>query len=230
MYGEKEQSFLPRSFLLVNHLAAVLIVFWLLFVGGIEFTGSKFGGVWSGGDLLRRILIFSCSVIYFIRVILTGFFLLKRKMDWSEVWTIAIWLYFIHITFALLGGIQTDSVGIIAIIGIVLYLTGSYLNTGSEYFRKIWKQDPANKGKLYTEGLFKYSMHINYFGDFVLFTGFALITHNLFSFIIPLLMFIFFVTINTPLLDKYLAEKYSREFPGYSRQTKKFVPFIYLIY
>lgn len=227
MYGEKEKSFLPRIFLIANHFIAISIVFWLLFGSGIEFTGSKFGFAWSSGDFLRRILIFFCSLIYFVRIILTGFVLLKRKMDWSEVLTIVVWLYFIHITFALLGGMQTKSVGVIAIIGIVLYLIGSYLNTGSEFTRKIWKHNPENKGKLYTEGLFKYSMHINYFGDVVLFTGFALVTYNLFSFIIPALMFIFFATINIPMLDKYLAEKYGKEFEKYSRSTKKFVPFVY---
>lgn len=227
MYGEKEKSFLPRTFLIANHFIAVSIVFWLLFGGGLEFVGSKFGFAWSSGDYLRRILIFSCAAIYFVRIILTTFVLLKRKMDWSEVWTIVIWLYFIHITFALLGGMQTSSVGLIEIIGIGLYLVGSYLNTGSEYFRKVWKQNPENKGKIYMEGLFRYSMHINYFGDVVLFTGFALITHNLFSFLIPALMFISFATINIPMLDKYLAEKYGKDFEEYSRKTKKFVPFIY---
>jgi protein-S-isoprenylcysteine O-methyltransferase Ste14 len=224
MYGEKEKSFLPRAFLIANHLVAILIVYWLLFGGGI---GNKFGFAWASGDQLRRILLYACSVVYFVRIILTTFILLNRKMDWSEVWTVVVWLYFIHITFALLGGMQTSSVGLIEIIGIVLYLVGSYLNTGSEIARKVWKQNPANKGKLYTEGLFRYSMHINYFGDLVLFTGFALVTHNLFSFIIPALMFIFFATINIPLLDKYLAKKYGKEFVEYSRKTKKFVPFIY---
>jgi protein-S-isoprenylcysteine O-methyltransferase Ste14 len=227
MYGEKEKSFLPRTFLIANHFIVVLIVYWLLFVGGIEFVGNKFGFIWSSGDFLRGILIFFCSLIYFIRIILTSYILLKRKMDWSEVLTIIIWLYFIHTTFALLGGMQTSPVGIIEIIGIGLYLIGSYLNTGSEYFRKVWKQNLENKGKLYTEGLFRYSMHINYFGDVVLFTGFALVTHNLFSFIIPALMFILFATINIPMLDKYLAEKYGKDFEEYSQTTKKFVPFIY---
>jgi steroid 5-alpha reductase family enzyme len=227
MYGEKEKSFLPRTFLIANHFISILIVFWLLFGGGIEFIGSLFGFDWVHGDHLRRILIFSCSLIYFVRIILTTFVLLKRKMDWSEVWTIVIWIYFIHTTFALLGGMQTSSVGLIEIVGIGFYLFGSYLNTSSEYLRKVWKQNPANKGKLYTKGLFRYSMHINYFGDVVLFTGFALVTHNLFSFIIPALMFILFTTINIPMLDKYLAEKYGKDFEEYSRKTKKFVPFIY---
>ena len=53
-----------------------------------------------------------------------------------------------------------------------LFLIGSCLNTCSEWQRMIWKKNKANRGKLYTKGLFRYSMHINYFGDTVSFAGF----------------------------------------------------------
>ncbi len=227
MYGKKENSVLPRALLTVAHFAAILVVGWLLFAGGIEFVSNKFGLSWKSGDFLRRILLFGGSFIYFLRVLVTSFVLLNRKMDWSEAATIVVWIYFIHIFFALLGGTQTEPIGLIEIIGIILYLVGSYLNTGSELFRKIWKQNPANKGRLYMEGLFRYSMHINYFGDFVLFTGFALVTRSLFALLVPALMFLLFNFVNVPLLDKYLAEKYGAAFEEYRRKTKKFVPFVY---
>ncbi|MCB1025487.1 MAG: DUF1295 domain-containing protein, partial [Acidobacteria bacterium] len=99
--------------------------------------------------------------------------------------------------------------------------------TGSEYLRKVWKEDPKNSGMLYTEGLFKYSMHINYFGDLMLFTGFSMITHNIFSFVIPLLMFFLFTFVNIPMLDKYLLDRYGKEFEEYRGRTKKFVPYLY---
>ena len=218
---------LPRLFLTANHLLAVLIVAWLLFGGGIEIVTNKLGYPWAAGDYLRRILIFLCSLIYFLRIVLTTHYLLKRRMDWSECLTIVVWLYFIHLMFAFFGGANESPIGAVEIFGILLYFIGSYLNTGSEYLRKLWKENPENKGKLYTEGLFRYSMHINYLGDLVLFAGFALVAGSLYTFIIPVLMFVFFSTINIPMLDKYLAEKYGSEFEKYRRKTKKLIPFVY---
>jgi protein-S-isoprenylcysteine O-methyltransferase Ste14 len=50
-------------------------------------------------------------------------------------------------------------------------------------------------------------MHINYFGDTVLFTGWCLLT----------------ATWWTP----YLEERYGDELIEYAKKTKKFMPFIY---
>ncbi|MCP4725602.1 MAG: DUF1295 domain-containing protein, partial [bacterium] len=118
-------------------------------------------------------------------------------------------------------------VGFVEIAGIILYISGSFINTKSEYTRYLWKKDPKNKGRLYTGGLFRYSMHINYFGDSLLFTGFALAAHSFTLLIVPLFMtagFIFFII---PRLDKYLEKKYGKEFIDYSEQTKKLIPMIY---
>jgi protein-S-isoprenylcysteine O-methyltransferase Ste14 len=106
-------------------------------------------------------------------------------------------------------------------------LFGSWLNTYSEYTRYIWKKQEKNKGHLYTEGLFKYSMHINYFGDILLFTGFALIKFCFSMLFIPLVMALNFILIIIPRLDKYLAVKYGEEFEEYAGKTKKFIPGIY---
>jgi protein-S-isoprenylcysteine O-methyltransferase Ste14 len=70
-------------------------------------------------------------------------------------------------------------------------------------------------------------MHINYFGDIVLFTGFAMVTHSLSMLVIPLIMAVNFVFIIIPSLDRYLEKKYKDEFRDYSRKTKKFIPLIY---
>jgi steroid 5-alpha reductase family enzyme len=129
--------------------------------------------------------------------------------------------------FAKIGGNNRQGIGAFEVIGLLLYLSGSYINTHSEYARHVWKLKPKNKGRLYTKGLFSLSMHINYFGDIVLFTGFAMITHRLGVFIIPLVMTVNFVLNIIPMLDRYLEKKYGDEFRNYSRKTKKLVPLIY---
>ena len=134
---------------------------------------------------------------------------------------------FVLYAFARAGGNNKQVVDVVEVIGILLYLLGSYINTQSEYSRHVWKLKEENRGRLYTEGLFSLSMHINYFGDIVLFTGLAMVTHSLSMLVIPLIMAVNFVLIIIPSLDRYLEKKYKDEFRDYSRKTKKFIPLIY---
>jgi steroid 5-alpha reductase family enzyme len=134
---------------------------------------------------------------------------------------------FVIYAYANVGGSKKQLVGIVEIIGILLFLSGSYINTQSEYSRHVWKLKTENKGRLYTKGLFSISMHINYFGDIILFIGFAMVTHSLSMLIIPIIMSFNFIFNIIPALDRYLEKKYKDEFIYYSKKTKKFIPFVY---
>ena len=101
------------------------------------------------------------------------------------------------------------------------------LGTGSEYSRHVWKARPENWGHLYTEGLFQYSRHINYFGDLLLFGGFAMLTRQAWTGVVPLAMGLSFVLILIPAHDAYLASRYGAEFDDYARHTKKLIPLVY---
>ncbi len=179
------------------------------------------------GDFLRRILLMFFLVFYILRLSITVFIFLKRKMSWLETILIAGLMFFALFSFAKVGGNSDQPIGALDYFSVSLYLFGSWLNTYSEYTRYIWKKQDKNKGSLYTEGLFKYSMHINYFGDIVLFTGFALITYSFSLLVIPLIMALNFIFFIIPRLDKYLAKKYGEEFKEYAGRTKKFIPGIY---
>ena len=134
---------------------------------------------------------------------------------------------FVVYAYASAGGNNKQVVGAVEAIGILLYLSGSYINTHSEYYRHVWKLKEENKGRLYTERLFSLAMHINYFGDIVLFTGLAMVTYSLSMLVIPLIMTINFIFNIIPSLDRYLEKKYKDEFLNYSKNTKKLIPKIY---
>ncbi len=169
-----------------------------------------------------------CAVVYFLRLIVTGLYLLKRKIGCDEAAIVAGWVLFIHILFAYLGGSNPKTLNpAVTAAALSLYAAGSILNTLSALQRKWWKQNPANERRLYTQGLFRYAMHINYFGDELLFTGYALVTGSAWGLLVPLLMAAGFVFFNIPQLDKHLREHYSSDFQAYARHTKKFVPFLY---
>jgi protein-S-isoprenylcysteine O-methyltransferase Ste14 len=227
VYGQYGKSTAPKITLAVLHAGAVCAAGWLLFGGGLQAVGRWTGTAISPGDALRRALVFSCAVVYFARVGLTVFYLMRRKLGWGEAVGIGLYVFFLHVFFALLGGTNPRPVGAVAAIGGLLYLFGSYLNTGSEYLRHIWKSKPEHQGRLYTGGLFRYATHINYFGDEVLFTGYALITGSSWAFVIPVVMVAGFLFVNMPMLDAYLQQKYGADFGEYSRRTKKFIPYFY---
>lgn len=167
------------------------------------------------------------AALYFARHLVTLFYLLMRRVDWGEVLGLSAFMAAFEIGFVWLGGQSAASFGALDVLGLALFLFGSFLNTGSEVQRKWWKADPANKGHCYTKGLFRYSMHINFFGDVVLFSGWALLTANLFALGLPLLMALMFIFLHIPGLDAYLAKRYGDEFTAYAAKTKKLIPFVY---
>ncbi len=227
VYGEQAASLPQKFFLAMLHLAAVLASAWLLFGGGTETVAKLLRTTWEPATLPRRVLLLVCSVVYFARVCGTVFVFLRRKLAWSEAATIGFFTWIINLTFSLLGGTQSAPLGLADVIAVGMYVAGSYLNTVSEYQRHRWKQRPENRGHLYTGGLFRWSMHINYFGDVLLFSGWALLAYRTWAFVLPLLMLLGFVFVNIPMLDKHLHEKYGIEFEQYRRRTKRLIPLFY---
>ncbi len=208
-------------------MAAIAGVGWLLLAGGLEVVREDWNAAWPLALPGRRLLLFACAFIYFLRVVLTTFYLLKRKMGWGEAVLISLWLAIVHLLFAGLGGINPKPLGWAAGAGALLYMLGSMVNTCSELSRKKWKARPENRGHLYTYGLFRYAQHINYFGDEMLFAGYALITGAAWALIVPAIMFASFVFFSIPDLDRHLKKQYGAEFEAYARRTRRFVPFLY---
>jgi steroid 5-alpha reductase family enzyme len=227
IYRDKSSSLRTKSTLVCIHLLIVAISLWLLFGGGIAVLDNLFGRPPQLASTLRRGVLAAAAVLYFMRTLVTTFVFLKRRMPWSEVCTIAPWIAAIDLLLAYFGGRNDGSFGLAGFIGIFLVLAGSAVNTGSELQRNLWKKNPKNAGHLYTGGLFRYSRHINYFGDEVLFTGWVLLTGRAGLLLIPVIMACGFIFINIPALDRYLQERYGDEYRTYERTVKRFIPYIY---
>ncbi len=209
-------------------LIAIVFSFVIAVTGVCMFSGNEqLVPFTMTGNNLRQIVLFVCLMIYALRMLVSLFIFLKRRMSWGEGLLVSVVMSLIIFALAYYGGNQETAVGVVDYIGIVLYLCGSFLHSCSEYQRYKFKQRAESRGHLFTGGLFRYSMHMNYFGDVVLFTGLALITRVTAMLVIPLFMALNFVVILIPSLDTYLARKYSTEFPRYASKTKRFIPFIY---
>jgi len=175
-----------QIFWLIFHTTFLYIAYTLCFADGLIWISDIFEIDFSKGNIHRKYCLLSFGVIMYLRMNLTSFYLLKRKMPIEELFGVISSCAVYQIGFILLGGWQSKPLIIIDVLGILFFIIGSYVNTYSEIQRKRFKNDPNNKGKLYTQGLFQYARHINYFGDVCWVTGWAIITHNLWAGIIPI--------------------------------------------
>jgi len=190
-----------------------------------------FGSFYQWPNPQRTQILALCAVLYGARHMVTLFVLLKRKVALSEGIGLSFFMAFFEIGFLLLGSglfsSEPSPLDAMDLFAIGLILVGSFLNTGSELQRHIWKKDPRNKGRLYTHGLFSKSMHINYLGDSILFTDWAMLAACVFAFFIPLLITALFIFYHIPALDDYLKDHYGAQFDSYSKKTAKFIPYLY---
>lgn len=212
------------------HLEAILVSFWILFLDGIKHE------YYENLDNNLKITVFSVQIIYFFRYIFTNFYLKKgttlfhalKENSWFEPIFALIMFNLVHVGAAYATLVYSSKMNIGTYIAIVLYISGTLIVVISEYKRFVWKRNSENKGKLYTIGLFRYSMHINYFGEWLLLSSYSFIAFSgsYWFLLVVIIDFIDLYFMNIPNLDKYLAEKYKNEFEDYQLKTKKFVPFI----
>jgi len=205
----------------------VLCVAWLYFGGGISIIGNWFGQSWYPGDLGRRLLLMMFSIILWVRMSLTAYFLLKRRFDWMECIAVIGAVAFYQFGFALSGATSVASLSAVDLFSVGLFVLGSYLNTGSEIQRKKFKGNPLNKGKLYSEGLFSFVRHPNYLGDILWALGWAIATRNIWALVVPVVAAAGFVFMFIPQLSAYLSKQYGKQYEDWARRTKRLIPYIY---
>lgn len=227
MYGLTGASRAQRVTLAILILCCVGVAWWLLIGGGVAAAGSWFGRHWVAGDFSRRACLAAAISVYFVRVLFTEFVFLKRGVSWSEVFSIAPWVFCIYVLLGLAGGTNPAPLGVVGADGVALFLLGSWMNSYAEYQRHVWKQCPDHRGKLFTQGLFRMVRHPNYLGDLISFSGLCLMAGRWYTAVVPVLMLSGFVFVNVPVLDAHLREHYGAAFDEYARRTRKLIPFLY---
>ena len=221
MHGLLESRSTTRVVCTLAHLGFLGLAGWIYFGGGGELFSR------SPGDLARRVVLSAFGIVLFFRMSFTLFVLLKRKVGWDELGGVVFALFVYQVVFAAFGSSETAAMGMLDSFAILLFMFGSYLNTGSEWQRKRFKENPENKGRLYTEGLFSWARHINYFGDTLWVTGWAILTGSLWSLLIPIAITAAFLYAFIPSLSEHLGTRYGDQYTDWKKTTKRFVPFVY---
>ena len=121
-----------------------------------------------------------------------------------------------------------DGLGPLAVIGAVMWAIGLFFETAGDAQLARFKADPANKGRVMDRGLWRYTRHPNYFGDFMVWWGIYLVAlegHGTWwAFAGPLLMsFLLLRVSGVAMLEKTIGTRR----PGYEeyvRRTSAFFP------
>jgi protein-S-isoprenylcysteine O-methyltransferase Ste14 len=187
--------------------------------------GSRAAG--APGDAGRQAALLLCAGLYIARAAHTLFAYVKRAIPWWEAASGGSLIGCVLFAFLFMGLRHQEPIGWTDAGALLLYAAGSYLGTASERSRDAWKARPGNAGHLYTGGLFRYSRHINYFGDLLLFGGFGVLTRQPWTVAVPLAMAVNFALVIIPAHDAYLVERYGEEFEAYAQRTRKLIPLVY---
>ncbi len=134
------------------------------------------------------------------------------------------------ISLPLLGAILSatpQALGLLDVLGIALWAIGLFFETVGDWQLSLFKSDAANRGQVMDRGLWRYTRHPNYFGDFCVWWGFFLIALSggaWWSIIGPLLMSTLLMRVSgVSLLEKDIGERRAG-YAQYVRRTNAFFP------
>jgi protein-S-isoprenylcysteine O-methyltransferase Ste14 len=226
LYGATSRS-VPQKLVIIAAELALLAISWVILFGPWGAALAEWLRWPAVADPTRRALVFAFNVVVFARMTFMMLFLLTRRIAIEETLTVPLAFATYYAGFAVMVLRDPSPPGATAWGGVLLFVIGSVLNSGAELQRHAWKRSPEHHGHLYTAGLFRWSRHVNYFGDVLWVTGYALVTGNPWAALVPVALFCFFAFYNAPNLDRYLARRYGAEFTSYARTTRMLVPGIF---
>lgn len=127
------------------------------------------------------------------------------------------------------GDDDPSTLGVLAALGTILWLIGMFFETVGDWQLARFKADPANQGKVMDRGLWAWTRHPNYFGDFCVWWGLGLVAletgwPGVIALIGPAVMSVLLLRVSgKALLERNLA----RRRPGYAAyvaRTSGFFP------
>ena len=165
----------------------------------------------------------------------------RRYRKWREEWGrhaviraflqvflfqgVLIIIISLPVTFMITWG--KNSFGLFDVLGLCIWCVGFAFEAVGDYQLVKYKQNPENRGKIMTQGLWTYTRHPNYFGEVTLWWGMYIIALSVpqgwATILGPLtITFLILKVSGIPLLE----EKYKNnpEFQAYKRRTSAFFP------
>ncbi|EFQ82554.1 hypothetical protein HMPREF0063_11763 [Aeromicrobium marinum DSM 15272] len=129
----------------------------------------------------------------------------------------------------LMVGVNTeDPVWALVVAGVVVWAVGLFFEAVGDAQLAAFKADPANKGQVMDQGLWRYTRHPNYFGDACVWTGIWLVAASswvgLATAISPIAMTVFLTKVTGASLNEKGMRKTKPGYEEYVRRTSGFIP------
>lgn len=126
------------------------------------------------------------------------------------------------------GLVQADSPLLPAAVGVIIYTVGILFESLGDHQLARFKANPANTGRVMNQGLWRYTRHPNYFGDFLVWWGFYCLAAETgtwwWTILGPLLMSLLLIRISgVRLLEDSLRNRV-KGYEEYVRDTSAFFP------
>ena len=120
------------------------------------------------------------------------------------------------------------SIGVLAVIGVVLWAIGLYFEVVGDIQLSRFKADSANQGKVLDSGLWRYTRHPNYFGDACVWWGIAIVACSVsvgvWGLIGAAVMNVLLLKVSgVALLERSLVRR-KPEYQAYIERTSAFIP------
>ncbi|MGB1689029.1 MAG: DUF1295 domain-containing protein [Ilumatobacteraceae bacterium] len=120
------------------------------------------------------------------------------------------------------------SIGVLAVIGAVLWAVGLYFEVVGDIQLSRFKADSANQGKVLDTGLWRYTRHPNYFGDACVWWGIAIVACSVsvgvWGLIGAAVMNVLLLKVSgVALLERSLVRR-KPEYQAYIDRTSAFIP------
>ena len=113
-------------------------------------------------------------------------------------------------------------------LGVFIWVIGFFFESVGDWQLAGFKADPANKGRVMDRGLWVYSRHPNYFGEFLIWWGFFLITlftpNSWWTVISPLIVTAVLLKMTGIPLTEGTIVKTRPGYKDYIKRTSAFVP------
>ncbi|MEY3805950.1 MAG: hypothetical protein RIR69_762 [Actinomycetota bacterium] len=139
---------------------------------------------------------------------------------------VLMWVVSLPVMFA--NADASPSIGPLAVIGIMVWLTGFAFEAIGDYQLARFKKNPDNAGKVMDQGLWSLTRHPNYFGDALLWWGIGVVAaetgSGVIGFIGPVVMTYLLMRVSgVPMLERSLNKR--REgYADYVARTSGFIP------
>ena len=150
-------------------------------------------------------------------------------------WTLqGLWvLLTIAAALAIITSVERESIGIVGIVGIVVWGAGFAIEVVADRQKSAFKQDQGNAGRFITTGLWSWSRHPNYFGEIVLWVGMAIMAVPILSgwrwavLISPVFVILLLTRVSgVPMLEARAEKRWGddEEYRAYTRATPVLIP------